>query len=488
LDFSVVREDIPIQVPVALLSGFLGAGKTSCLQNLLENKDQLKIGIIVNDVASINIDSKLVASSSNQGIIELQNGCACCSLSDELFTSIEKLLTGRQLDGIVIELSGVADPVAIQNQWKLHAAARATAKLENIVTIIDATTFGTDYMTWDRAGERENWVTPGDDCAANLKIADLLSEQVEAASIIAVNKSDLATPQQIQIAANMARALNKKATIVKTKYGKLSLQRILGPNLRKSAREAQNPMKADREPDHHAHKHEHAHIKPSNSSPSPHTCSDPNCTDPSHSHDHGHSHKKKRLSTSDLGIDSFVYKAQRPFHAGRLMKVLNQWPVPIKEELDLGIIQDYKKVGYETADGESLQEPSPFMGVLRSKGFCWFAPNQWVGANQDSWRHDTAMYWSMAGRQFGISAAGKWWASISDPQMREFFVGNPGEYERIKREDFVSKEFGDRRQEIVFIGTNLNKDYIEVTLNSCLLNNQEMDEYRKHVQTFCLAT
>jgi G3E family GTPase len=457
------------------------------LQNLLENKDQLKIGVIVNDVASINIDSKLVASA-NQGIVELQNGCACCSLSDELFSSIEKLLTGRTLDGIVIELSGVADPVAIQNQWKIHATASTTtkAKLENIVTIIDATTFGTDYMAWDRAGERTNWVTPGDDCAANLKIADLLSEQVEAASIILLNKSDLATLQQIQIAANMAWALNKKATIVKTKFGKVSLQRILGPSLRITSGIPR--VKANQDAD-HDHDQKNARIQHANSSPALHTsCTDPNCTDPSHSHDHNHSHKRKKLSTSDLGIESFVYKAQRPFHAGRLMKVLNQWPVPIKEELDLGIIQDYKNVVYETADGESLQEPSPFVGVLRSKGFCWFAPNDWIGDNQDSWRHDTAMYWSMAGRQFGISAGGKWWASLSDPQMRKFFVGNTGEYERIKREDFVSKEFGDRRQEIVFIGTNLNKDYIEVTLNSCLLNNQEMDDYRQNVQNYCLVT
>jgi hypothetical protein len=105
--------DAAPKVPIVLLSGFLGAGKTCTLQHLLENTDGVKIGIIVNDVASVNIDAKLVSSSMN-GVVELQNGCACCSLADELLTSVDLLLGNHELDAVVVELSGVADPVAIQ--------------------------------------------------------------------------------------------------------------------------------------------------------------------------------------------------------------------------------------------------------------------------------------------------------------------------------------------------------------------------------------
>lgn len=167
--------DQETMVPITLLSGFLGSGKTSTLQHLLENKDGLKIGVIVNDVASVNIDAKLIKNSGSSdennndasddnnilargdGIIELQNGCACCSLADELLPTVETLLntkssTGEAFDAVVIELSGVGDPIAIQQHWKNSKAMGAPitqkAELKRVVTLIDASTFGTDWMTW----------------------------------------------------------------------------------------------------------------------------------------------------------------------------------------------------------------------------------------------------------------------------------------------------------------------------------------------------
>ena len=131
---------------------------------------------------------------------------------------------------------------------------------------------------------------------------------------------------------------------------------------------------------------------------------------------------------------------------------------------------------------------SPFEGVLRSKGFCWFAPHKWSGSNHDAWRHDTAMYWSHAGRQFGISSAGKWWATISDHKMQSYFAENMDEYQRIRRDDFKSEEFGDRRQEIVFIGTRLNQDEITAILNSCLCTEREMNNYRQKLRNFMDAS
>jgi G3E family GTPase len=499
-------------VPMTLLSGFLGTGKTCALQHLLENKEKLKIGVIVNDVASINIDAKLIAGQSNGDMIELQNGCACCSLQDELFFSVEKLIKGRDLDAVVVELSGVADPAAIQSNWKAAPdVIREMADIYRVVTLVDACTFGTDYMTWDMAGQRQGWVMEGDDCTGNRKVSELLAEQVEAANLILVNKVDVASTEQVKVATAVARALNSKAELAQVQYGRISPQLILGtPKVEQLEvpQDCDDPAYTDTSHS-HSHDHEHAAVdcnapectdtshshshehEPACNDPdctdeshdhSNHltesTCDDPTCTDESHSHSHSHDH---RTSTDALGIVNFVYTADRPFNAVRLMEVLNQWPVPIKETLDLGVLQEVTE--YEVG-GRLLRDDSPFTGVLRSKGFCWFAPHKWSGANHDAWRHDTAMYWSHAGRQFGISSAGKWWATLPDSKMKKYFTENMDEYERIKREDFKTEEFGDRRQEIVFIGTKLNEDEITATLNSCLCNEREMGNYRQKLRNF----
>jgi len=151
-----------------------------------------------------------------------------------------------------------------------------------------------------------------------------------------------------------------------------------------------------------------------------------------------------------------------------------------RPELDLELIQEAATVGYEVAD-EGMDDQSPFLGVLRSKGFCWLAPTSW---SIDSWRHDTAMYWSHAGKHFGIQTAGKWWGSMTEEQMERFGSINPTEFERIKREDFVSEEWKDRRQEIVFIGVALDEDEVTKTLNDCLLNDEELERYRAEQQNF----
>jgi G3E family GTPase len=207
------------KIPVTLLAGFLGAGKTSTLQNLLLNNVGAKIGVIVNDVPSINIDAKMIAHTAvlnQQGLsstsplvlngddtIELNNGCACCSLADELLGAIQKLTQGgtRSFDAIVVELTGVADPMAVKNNWEqavemMHPATQVS-QVNRVVTLVDACTFGTDWMTWDTSGDRKNWVSEGDECSAARHVPELLAEQVEAANLILINKVDLAEPGQV---------------------------------------------------------------------------------------------------------------------------------------------------------------------------------------------------------------------------------------------------------------------------------------------------
>jgi len=518
-------------VPVTLLSGFLGSGKTTALKNLLENGEGVKIGVIVNDVAAVNIDAKLISNPGNNGdgskapdnvmaelggTVELQNGCACCSLSDELLTSMESLMDGRDFDAVVVELSGVADPVAVKQNWEqakmMQHKATTLADITRVVTVVDACTFGTDWMTWNTAGDRDGWVDAADDCSAQRKVPELLAEQVEAADLLLVNKIDMAGKEQVAVASSVARGLNKDADLFEVEFGIISPKEILGDGIikekKKEDKSCSDPDCKDETHDHsHSHdhdsacadpdctddNHEHSHSHENESS----SCSDPKCTDDSHEHSHSHdhdsscsdpdctdtshehSHEHKKTSHDKLGISNFVYKAAIPFSPGRLLGLLNQWPVPIKEDLNIEVLETPKAV-YQFQEG--LDSDSPFIGVLRSKGFCWMAPTKWTGLAEDTWRHETANYWSHAGKHFGIQTAGKWWATLPKDRMKGYFEGNMKEYDRILREDWASEEFGDRRQEIVFIGASIDQKAITDALNECLLTDEEMAVYRKEAE------
>jgi len=516
-------------VPITLLSGFLGSGKTTALKNLLENREGVKIGVIVNDVASVNIDAKLISNPGNDkeapdnvmaelgGTVELQNGCACCSLSDELLTSLETLMDGRDFDAVVVELSGVADPVSVKQNWEqakmMGHAATNIGDINRVVTMVDACTFGTDWMTWSTAGERDGWIDPGDDCSANRKVPELLAEQVEAADLLLINKIDMAGEEQVKIASDVARNLNDKADLFEVEFGVVAPKAILGGGLVPEKTKKENEGSCS-DPDctdtSHSHSHDHdASCSEPDCTDTSHShshdhessaCSDPDCTDDSHdhshshdhdsacsdpdctdtSHSHSHDHATSSTATGHLGISNFVFKSEIPFDTGRLLALLNQWPVPIKDDLDFDILANSPRDGYKFQEG--LDENSPFIGVLRSKGFCWMAPTMWKGRTADTWRHDTANYWSHAGKHFGITTAGKWWATLPKEKMKGYFAGNMKEFDRIMREDWVSEEFGDRRQEIVFIGANIDQDAITKALNKCLLTDEEMAEYRQELE------
>jgi len=600
-DVDVVVDDNLI--PVTLLSGFLGSGKTSTLQHLLENTDGLRIGVIVNDMASVNIDAKLISkstgggngggddSSSNNGVVELQNGCACCSLADELLTTIEDLVDSRSsssedttsnaFDAIVVELSGVADPIAIKQNWKnaqmTDQSVTKKADMKRIVTLIDSSTFGTDWMTWDDVGER-GWVDPilEDGCTSQRKVPELLAEQIEAADVLLLNKIDLAGPKQVQIAKELAKQINKNAIIEEVEFGKVSSPKqiiredVNSITIKDEDEEASscNDPGCDDHSHSHSHSHSHAEKEEDSSSSSSSSCKDKDCGDPdcdehgttatatvdsacidtdctdtshdhSHSHataavdsscsdpdcgdpncdehgsddsttaaaactdtdctdtthDHSHASHSHSTSTDNLGIVNFVYKADRPFQTQNLMSLLNTWPVPIKENLEDLLqyeVEDEDPSSQSSSPGNDTRE-SPFSGVLRSKGFCWLAPTKWspdkVGNNKsqgDQWRHDTAMYWSHAGRHFGISTAGKWWATLPKKDIKEFFKDDPTEYERIMTEDFQKDStYGDRRQEIVFIGININEEEITKSLDNCLVGKEKgMERYSQQLNNY----
>jgi G3E family GTPase len=399
------------------LAGFLGSGKTTTLKYVLENKVDVRVGIIVNDVASVNIDAKLISQRSETGIteqgkaseggllVELQNGCACCSLAGELFDSIESLLQHKETnnntdvassisskpayDAILVELSGVADPLAIRNNWReavkkqTNLLATESSELGNVVTVVDATTFGSDYTTVDILKDRDGWFeTSTDDHSVNRQVVELLAEQVEAADLIIVNKEDLAGPEKVEVTKSMAQSLNKDAGVLVTSHGKIPAKELLGLSSRSRAHDCKDDdctdsshshsndrnasenavtsgddcekERSDSHFDSHSHSHDHTacedpHCKdPSHSQDSSHDpseCDVEDCTDPfpDHSHPHDHHGQTIMTSTANLGISSFVYKATRPFHPRRLQKILFDWPIPIKEELDFAFMNDAAK-------------------------------------------------------------------------------------------------------------------------------------------------
>ena len=590
------------QIPVTLLSGFLGAGKTTTLQQVLQSPaHNLTIGVVVNDVASVNIDSKLVKSSDlgsgskSENVVEMQNGCACCSLSGELLDTVETLLDSRgddapKFDHILVELSGVADPLAVRGVFEqgvrenhgVFTGDRISPLVEwmdpderpskddvsvlsqsapRIVTLVDSTTFGTDFMTGDRVADRpefirdekpasqrdDNVLTEADLCLGQGVIAELLVEQVESADLIVVNKLDLLekTGGKKEDIEAVVKGLNNKAKVVMTSFGEVDMKNVLGGERKALADDSKEGHDANahdhahdcddpncNDPAHnHSHDHDHAHDHshdcddPNCNDPThkhshdhshdhdhahdhSHDCNDPNCSDPSHNHDHNHDHEQQHEHAHDcgdpncnhpdhdhskstaekspvsnsVGISSFTYKSARPFSVSRLLSVLNTWPVPVKDVLDIDEIARYGEDGIRVDDNE----PGPghvFANILRSKGFCWMCPSNWDEAQGDPWRHDTAMFWSHAGKHFGINSAGKWWGSVESKEtMKKYLSEAPGEYERILKEDWASEEWGDRRQELVFIGVNYDQQKICETLDSCLLTDEELDEMRECVR------
>ena len=394
--------------------------------------------------------------------------------------------------------------------------------------------------------DRPSWTQDCDVNSAVRKVPELLAEQVEAADLLIVNKIDLAGEKQVGVASGVARGLNNKASVLEVEYGKVDVKELLGKLLNdqvaQEEEEEDDEVVSGHSHDHHEHSsekctepectdtsHSHSHDHSSEA------CSDPDCNDSSHSHSHSHSseacadldcndashdhshseHKSAATKTAadQLGITSFVYKSSTPFNSQRLLALLNQWPVPIKEDLDFALVKGLGAKEGNLSD-ETLESNRAFVGVLRSKGFCWMSPTQWSDApGNDAWRHDTAMYWSHAGKHFGISTAGKWWGSLTKEQMKPYFANNMKEYDRIMREDWVSEECeltmlfcvsiyallvllplltsqfeqmagGDRRQELVFIGSNLDEDDIRKALDDCLCTDEEMDVYRTQVEKY----
>ena len=438
-------------IPITILSGFLGSGKTTLLQHLLQNKDGLKIAVIVNDMASVNVDDKLLMRSGDRdktgspdSIIQLSNGCVCCSLSDELLSSISEIVTLSDLraeddtfDHIVIELSGVSEPMSVRGSFQdaiyFNMPLMERVCLDTMVTVIDCSTYlkhlhnsatvspqespslfyqsedGHLFDEKDRQEEMEIYGLNLHDNSQFSAVSDLLVQQTEVADVILLNKVDTVDETVVNRIDQLVKKLNPRAKLLHSQFGRVLLEQTLavakgqGVVLSGVVDDHKDAIQAaekdavihntDLNTSHHSHEHGHQNDQ---------SCSDPDCNDMSHSHSHGHlenngvchdadctdtshshshSHHHDSSKESFSGIGSYVYRARKPFHPGRLAAFLRYLPVskghpPVASKVVFDDLESKKSLGH----------------ILRSKGFVWLADS-----------HEAAMYWSHAGSSFEMN-------------------------------------------------------------------------------------